>query len=211
MTGEPTRPSLSPEVRRKASMFLTSTLRHRPGDLPMDRGGYVPVGPLLAQMVSRGLIADADQFLELVVGDDKGRFEFSPKSHDEDGAVVLEGGAVRACSGHSLDVVLDLDRYVPIGPLFFGTVIAAAEWIEHEGLVRSYKRHVRLLEDAAAATEVARKRGGSGPAVFRVDAERMLADGHAFLRANNGEVLVPRVPVEYVERVVLSHVAAPEE
>lgn len=188
------------QARRKASKFLSGTLRHDPRGLPMDGNGYVPVGPLVAEMASRGLVSGLDQLVGLVFGDDKGRFEFSPGSHDEEG-LVLEGATIRACSGHSLDVDLELAPYEPTGPLFFGTVTVAAERIEREGLVHGHKVCTRLLEDEAAANEVAAKRGGSGPAVFRVDAERMAADGYAFRRASNGEILGPKVPVGYVERV----------
>lgn len=197
--------ALSDEARRKASIFLSGTLRHDPRGIPMDRNGYVAVAPLVAAMAARGLIADAGQLVDLVLGDDKGRFEFSPESHDEQG-VVLEGATLRACSGHSLDVDLALPDFNPTAPLFFGTVVAAAERIEREGLMHGHKRHTRLLPSEAAALEVAIKRGGSGPAVFRVDAVRMRADGHAFVIAANAEILGPHVPVEYVTRVQVSSI-----
>jgi len=195
------RPPLGDAARKAASKFLSSRLRHKPGTLPMDRAGYVPVAELVPLMYDFGLLLDAGQLEELVAGDDRGRFEFSPGSCDEGGAIVPDAAAIRACSGHSIDVDLGLAEYIPHGPLFFGTVADRAAEIESDGLVHSFRRHTRLLDDAVAAMDVAVKRGCQGPVVFRIDAERMSADGFGFVRANNGEILGPKIPAAYIARL----------
>jgi putative RNA 2'-phosphotransferase len=191
---------LTPEARSKASRFLSGSLRHSHHQLPMDQHGYTPTADLLQAMQNRGLLSTPEEFLEVVFHDEKGRFEFSPDSHDEEG-IVFEGSRLRACSGHSVEVNLDLEPFQPAGPLYFGTVIDALPRILAEGMTWGTRRHIRLVHTENAARAVAIGRGKAGPVVFRINAEAMAANGHAFYRANNDEVLVTSIPAAFIERV----------
>ncbi len=181
---------------RAYSKGMSGFLRHNPGGaLPVGPDGYVPVEALVAAVNGTrrpgglGVPFDAAALAEVVERDGKGRFEVSP-----------DGLSVRAVSGHSFPVALGQPPYLPSGPLYFGTVLDRAEAIEAEGLTRSSKIQVRLCVTVEEAWTIAEARGCGGPVVFEVDAQRMAADGHAFTRAPNGEILTDRFGPGYLTR-----------
>jgi putative RNA 2'-phosphotransferase len=202
-----TNPILTDTERLRASQSLCHRLRHNPGlnefgqRVVMDRAGYVPVADMLNAGILDGWIRDEVEFWDLVEHDGKGRFEFSSGSFDEDEGLQWHLARIRACSGHSLDVDLGLDDYVPAGDLFFGTVDRMTDRILEDGLASGSRRHTRLVETEEAATSVAEQRRGGAPAVFRINAVRMHEDGLRFQMAHNGEVLGPPIPACYIAQV----------
>ncbi len=177
------------EAGNALSKFLSYQLRHGPDpSLGMDGAGWVSLDAFVSLAIATGHAWGMEDIARVVAEDPKGRF-------------AIRDGRLRANSGHSFDVDLGLDAYVPTGPLWFGTVGNGAARIEAEGFQPTAKKFVRLLEREEDALAVALSRQKGEPVVFRVDAEAMARDGLTFQRAENGEILSPPVAVGYVERV----------
>lgn len=193
----------SPKV---LSSSMVGLLRHNEKDaLEIDGSGWAEVGAVVAAVASRTSVVrsghpfDRDVLFRIVRDDAKGRFEIDPA-----------GTRIRAVSGHSIDVDLGLEPYVPTGPLWFGTVVDHKERIAREGMTGSAKRKVRLLEDREAAEAVAVSRGCGGPMVLEIDAPALAAAGLAFGRNTAGEILVDRFGPGYaVETALLSDAPTP--
>jgi putative RNA 2'-phosphotransferase len=80
--------------------------------------------------------------------------------------------------------------------LFHGTATRFLDSIRRDGLIPGSRRHVHLSADAETATTVGARHGR--PAVLRIDAARMHADGHRFFLSANGVWLTDAVPTEYL-------------
>ena len=178
------------ERKTVISKTLSRLLRHNPGDVVLiDARGFTGLAMLLAHMrtlppfSTTGLAAG--EVMETVGNDGKGRFE-------------IEGGRIRARSGHSFPVSDDGEPYVPSGPLFFGTVGASRAAILEHGMTMSSKLKVRLSRSYDEALRVAEARPGDDPFIVEVDAERLAADGWTFGLLPNGEVVTDHFGSGYV-------------
>ena len=175
----------------------------------MDSAGWVPAADVLNAGIKDGWILDEVEFWDLAAHDPKGRFEFSPDSWDGDDVFCWHTARMRACSGHSLDVSLDLDTYVPTADLFIAASEKRAGPICLDGLAAGSRRHVRLLESEETALAHGALMPGGNPSVLRIDAARMHADGFRFQIASNGEVLTSGVPAAYIGRMAPAGNIAP--
>jgi putative RNA 2'-phosphotransferase len=171
----------------RASKRLSLHLRHAPGDIGLElgSGGWVGVEDLLDALGRHGLRLTRDELDEIVSSSDKQRFAF-----DETGT------RIRANQGHSVRVELDLPEATPPDVLFHGTVAAVLPAIRREGLRPMERHQVHLSATEDTASRVGARRGK--PVVLRVDAARMVADGHRFLVSANGVWLVDAVPADYL-------------
>lgn len=171
---------------------LSRLLRHNPdGVLSVDRHGFVPVDSVIQHL--NGLQAFAGKLhrehIEEALNDpQKIRF-----------ALSKDGLKIRALSGHSFEVDLGYEQYVPTGTLYFGTTEEARHKIEEHGLALSKKHFIRLVETFERAIEIAEARPGSGPMVIEVDAVALADDGHEFLHAENGEILCGKFDKRYLQ------------
>jgi putative RNA 2'-phosphotransferase len=179
--------AMNEKQKARLSKRLSLHLRHAPGDigLTLRPGGWVPVEDLLSALVRNGVQVGRDELDEVVASSDKQRFAF-----DDTGTLI------RANQGHSVKVDLGLAEAAPPDVLFHGTVAAALPAIRGEGLRPMKRHHVHLSASEETATTVGARRGT--PVVLRVDAARMAADGHRFLRSDNGVWLVDAVPPGYL-------------
>lgn len=169
----------------RLSKTLAYALRHRPDavGLELDSAGWVDIPVLLSSMADAGhTIGEAD-LDRIVTGSDKQRYE-------------VRAGRIRAAQGHSVDVELRLEPTIPPAIVYHGTVARFLEAIRTEGLRPGERNHVHLSADASAARQVGERRGA--PVVLEIDAQRMHADGLAFLLASNGVWLVEHVPPGYI-------------
>ena len=173
--------------RVRASRWLSLVLRHDPGTfgVALDSAGWTPVDALLAAAGRAGIPLDDASLRRVVEENDKRRFSLS-----EDGRMI------RASQGHSVEVDLGLEPVEPPAVLFHGTATRFLDSIRREGLIPGSRRHVHLSADEGTATAVGSRHGR--PAVLRVDAARMHAEGHRFFRSANGVWLTVRVPAEYL-------------
>ena len=171
----------------RVSRWMSLVLRHKPGDfgVELDAAGWARVDDLLAAAARAGIQLNRASLAAVVAGSDKQRFALSD-----------DGELIRANQGHSVDVDLGLEPSEPPAVLFHGTATRSLDSIRREGLLPGTRQQVHLAADEGTAVVVGARHGR--PAVLRVDAARMHADGHAFTRAENGVWLVDAVPPEYL-------------
>jgi putative RNA 2'-phosphotransferase len=143
------------------------------------------VDDLLAAATRAGVPLDDATLRRVVAENDKQRF-----------ALGDDGAMIRASQGHSVEVELGLEPVEPPPVLFHGTATRFLDSIRRDGLIPGARRHVHLSADATTATTVGARHGR--PAVLRIDAARMHADGHRFFRSANGVWLTNAVPAEYL-------------
>ena len=171
----------------RTSKYLSRHLRHDPGrlGLELEPGGWVAVDALLAACAAHRFPLSVDELRAVVERNDKQRFSFD-----------ASGTRIRANQGHSVEVDLQLPARRPPATLFHGTAERSLPSILRDGLHRAGRQHVHLSPDPATAEAVGARHGR--PVVLEVDAARMAADGHAFVRADNGVWLVDAVPPGYL-------------
>jgi putative RNA 2'-phosphotransferase len=172
------------------SKYLSKHLRHKPErlGLTLAEGGWVPVDDLLTACAKHQFAVTRAELDEVVQRNDKQRFSFDPT-----------GELIRANQGHSVEVDLQLEPVEPPEFLFHGTGDQSVEAILRDGLDKMRRHHVHLSVDRETARKVGRRHGH--PAIFRVDAQQMHADGHVFYCSANGVWLVEHVPPHYLQRL----------
>lgn len=170
------------------SKWMSLVLRHDPAKfgVELDEAGWTRVDDLLAAAGRAGVPLDDATLRRVVADNDKQRF-----------AVSTDGAMIRASQGHSVEVELGLEPVDPPPVLFHGTATRFLDSIRREGLLRGSRRHVHLSADGETATMVGARHGR--PAVLRIDAARMHADGHRFFRSANGVWLTDAVAAEYLD------------
>lgn len=169
----------------RISKYLARHLRHDPQriGLTLDPGGWVRVEELLRAAGEHGFAITVEELREVVAANDKRRY-------------TIDGGRIRASQGHSVPVDLGLAVVEPPEVLYHGTVGRFLAAIRQEGLRPMSRHHVHLSPDRQTATRVGARRGV--PVVLVVAAGMMHADGHTFLRSDNGVWLVDHVPPGYL-------------
>jgi putative RNA 2'-phosphotransferase len=177
---------LGPNLVR-LSKWMSLVLRHDPAkfDVELDDAGWTRVDDLLAAAARAGVPLDAALLRRVVEENDKRRFALSG-----------DGAMIRASQGHSVAVDLGLEPAEPPSILFHGTATRFLDSIRRDGLVPGSRRHVHLSADAGTATTVGARHGR--PAILRVAAGRMHADGHRFFLSANGVWLTDAVPASYL-------------
>lgn len=177
-------------MAKSLGVYLTFILRHKPQDIgiAMDTQGWVSVLDLLRkarykkQLTREMLIAEVE-------ADEKQRFEFNTNK-----------SRIRCVQGHSIEhVILNLVPYTNPDPLYHGTAEKNVASILQEGISRRKRKHVHVSHDQEAALKVGQRHGA--PVVFEIDAERMMAHGFKFYRAENGVILTDHVPSRYIRLV----------
>ncbi len=160
----------------------------------MDAAGWVPVGEVL-----RYLRMHREDLDEVVRTNSKNRLE-------------VVNDRIRACQGHSTDnmpVTLDALEaswrlYEAEGLLFHGTTVEATEPISREGLIPQKRTHVHL----APSLESKVGKRSATPVVLEISAERLREAGEKIHEAQNGVVLVRRVPRSCIVGLVCTTKAA---
>jgi putative RNA 2'-phosphotransferase len=172
---------------KSLSKFISLILRHDPSaaGLELDAQGWVSVRELCAAMHARGQRLSLEWIEDNMATADKVRWELSPDRR-----------RIRATHGHSVELVFDYQPAVPPAVLYHGTVARFLTSIEEQGLIAGERQFVHLSSQTAGAAEVARRRGKA--VVLRVDAARMLADGHTFYCSASSIWLTARVAPTYL-------------
>lgn len=170
------------------SKFISLVLRHEPEriGLTLDPAGWASVDDLLAKAAAAGRVFSRDCLHEIVATSDKQRFALS-----EDGL------SIRANQGHSIEIELGLPVVTPPNVLYHGTATRFSEAILRSGLERRARHHVHLTQDIGTAVSVGQRYGA--PVILRIDARRMVEQGHEFRCSANGVWLVDHVPPEFLE------------
>jgi len=170
------------------SKFLSYVLRHKPEAIgvALDSEGWIEIATLIAAAAKNGRLLDAQLIDQVVRTNDKKRFAMSG-----------DGLRIRAVQGHSTATVqLSHRALLPPPVLYHGTATRFLDAIRREGLRPGSRHHVHLSQEHATAVSVGLRHGK--PAVLRVDAAAMAADGFTFFLADNGVWLTDEVPPRYL-------------
>lgn len=170
------------------SKFLSFVLRHEPHTigLTLDREGWAEIDALIAGARTTGRELDLPLIRDVVAGSDKKRF-----------AISDDGRRIRAVQGHSTDTVaIQHEAKMPPEFLYHGTTTRFLDSILAEGLRPGERHHVHLSKDIYTAIAVGQRHGK--PAVLRIEALRMHAQGFTFFQADNGVWLTTNVPPDFL-------------
>jgi putative RNA 2'-phosphotransferase len=169
------------------SKFLSFVLRHKPDSigLLLDQQGWAPVDELIDKGNAAGTRFSHADLLHVVETSDKKRFSLSD-----------DGRYIRAAQGHSVAVNLGLSPLEPPSVLYHGTATRSVHSILLEGLKPQARQQVHLSVDEATAHRVGQRHGK--PAILKVEARRMHAEGFKFFVADNGVWLTDQVPPEFL-------------
>ena len=173
--------------RVQTSKFLSLVLRHKPEEagVTLDRSGWCEVDALLDGLASRGFAISREDLKQIVVENDKKRFQFSD---DEE--------YIRASQGHSVCVDLNYQPQVPPVILYHGTAIRFLDAIAQQGIVKGARQYVHLSNTVDVARKVGQRHGR--PVVIPVAALEMHKAGDLFYLTPNNVWLVERVPREFL-------------
>jgi putative RNA 2'-phosphotransferase len=169
------------------SRFLAKHLRHQPGALGMtlEPGGWAPVAMLLAGCATHGFPLTRAELDAIVATNDKQRFSFD-----------ATGTRIRANTGHTVAVDMELTAATPPATLYHGTGRDSGERIRVEGLSKRRRDYVQLTAERVLASQIGARHGR--PMVFTIDAAAMVRDGYTFFRTDRGTWLVESVPITYL-------------
>ena len=177
----------------RLSRFLSKILRHQPGiiGIEIERvGAWANVNELIEGINSRSRYHIDRAILETIVAtDSKGRYSFNEN-----------GTKIRANQGHSIDVVLDMEKRTPPEFLYHGTAGKFLESIMEKGLLPGNRQFVHLSPDEATAKTVGyRHSKPDAPVILKVRAGQMARDGYEFMISDNGVWQIKKVPPQYLE------------
>lgn len=169
------------ELQRQ-SKFLSKILRHDPGSvgIVLSDKGWANVSDILKILKIKKTELD-----EIVETNDKKRFEFD--QHQQ---------RIRARQGHSIEVDVELQPFIPSGFLYHGTAHRFLGSIMDLGLTKQSRNHVHLSDNLETATNVGKRHGS--PVVLKIDAVQMNNDGFTFYKSNNNVYLTDSVPIKYI-------------
>ena len=176
----------------QTSKYISYLLRHHPetAGITLDEHGWANVNELIAG-VSKTHPLTMELLEEIVATDKKGRYSFN-----EDKTLI------RANQGHSANLNIDIGfrKLTPPDILYHGTGEKYVRAINEQGLIPKKRQYVHLSFDTDTAIKVGARHGK--PVIYRVDAERMSADGFEFFISENGVWLTKTVPAEYLEIMI---------
>ena len=169
------------------SKFLSFVLRHKPEaiGLTLDPQGWTSIDELVARSAAAGTRFSREDLLQVVETSEKKRFSLS-----------ADGQRIRAAQGHSIAVQLGLAPQEPPSVLFHGTATRFVDSILSQGLKPQTRQQVHLSVDEITAHRVGQRHGK--PAILKVEALRMHANGFEFFVADNGVWLTDEVPPEFL-------------
>jgi putative RNA 2'-phosphotransferase len=171
-------------MKKFKSSQISYLLRHNPEELIMDKQGWVFVDALLKKV---GITKE--ELDQIVSTNDKKRFGYS-----EDGLKI------RAHQGHSEKLKLDIKFNEVQFPktYYHGTDFLNMNSIKKFGLKPGNRAYVHLSKDIETATKVGFRHGDT-VLVFEVDGNQMKRDGYKLYESENGVILTPIVPPQYLK------------
>jgi len=172
---------------RTRSKTLSYVLRHKPDSIGigLDEQGWVSVDYLLLALSAAGKAMTPAQLDEIVVSNDKNRFEFSEDRE-----------RIRARQGHSIAVALGYEPATPPDVLYHGTARQFVASILKNGLDKRKRHDVHLSTDIETMRSVGSRRGV--PVILAIAAKAMHDAGHTFYVTGNSVWLTDAVPAEYI-------------
>ena len=124
-----------------------------------------------------------------MASDSKGRYSFNS-----------DGTKIRANQGHSIDVIIDMEKRVPPEFLYHGTAARFMDSIMMQGLLPRSRNFVHLSPDYETAVTVGyRHSRPDQPVILKIHAAQMTEDGYEFMISDNGVWQINNVPPQYLE------------
>lgn len=172
--------------KKKRSQYLALLLRHKPeaAGLHLADGGWVDVAELC-----KNTDFTLSELKSIVANDEKGRYSFD--------ATFIR---IRANQGHSVEVKMNFEEFVPTTFLYHGTSVHSLDSIFREGLKKMSRQYVHLSKDYETARKVGKRHGTV--CVLAVNALQMHEDGKKFYISENGVVMTDSVEPKYLTRMV---------
>lgn len=175
------------------SRFISKILRHQPKIIGIElerNGAWANVDELLVGINRHGKFKIDRELLErIVASDSKGRYSFNS-----------DGTKIRANQGHSIDVIIEMEKRVPPEFLYHGTAARFMDSIMMQGLLPRSRNFVHLSPDYETAVTVGyRHSRPDQPVILKVHAEQMAEDGYEFMISDNGVWQINNVPPQYLE------------
>ena len=164
---------------------ISYLLRHKPGDLVMDKHGYVETLALLKKV---GITQE--ELDHIVDTNDKKRLAYNE-----------DKSKIRASQGHSIKVDVELKAVRPPRKLYHGTSPESYEKIiRGKGLDKMRRLHVHMTDDQKVAYEVGKRYSkNKEPIILEIDSAAMYTDGYKFYLSENGVWLTNDVPLKYLK------------
>lgn len=171
--------------KKQISKGLSYWLRHRPEKIgiTLDKEGWTDVVELL-EKAKVEIEFTLEELKEVVETNDKQRFAFSQ-----------DFSKIRANQGHSVEVEISFKQITAPPVLYHGTVSKFMDSINKKGLIPGNRHHVHLSKDKETAEKVGSRRGT--PVILKINAYKMMEDGHKFYISENGVYLTDEVPPKY--------------
>lgn len=175
------------------SRFISKILRHQPEIIGIrleHHGAWADVDKLIDGINKRSRHKIDRSILEKIVATDaKGRYSFNE-----------DGTKIRANQGHSINVIIDMEKRMPPEYLYHGTAAYSMKSIMEQGLLPQSRNFVHLSPDYETAVIVGyRHSKPEKPTVLKIHAARMAADGYEFMISENGVWQIKNVPPQYFE------------
>lgn len=177
----------------KLSRFISKILRHDSLiiGIEIERcGAWAKVDELINGINETGRYHINRTILEeIVTKDAKKRYSFSS-----------DGTKIRANQGHSIDVVIEMEKQKPPEFLYHGTSGNFLKSIMYQGILPSKRNFVHLSWDYETAVTVGyRHSKPNPPVVLKIHAGKMWADGYEFMISENEVWQIKHVPPQYFE------------
>lgn len=171
-------------LRTTVSRYMSYLLRHNPGNLKMDKHGFIDIHELLEKLRKRFRI-DKEFIFEIVDKSKRKRFE-------------IVGNKIRALYGHTVPVKLELEEDKTVKLLYHGTTPEAAAKILKEGLKPMKRRWVHLSPTVEIATEVGLRRTNN-PVILEIHAEAARKNSLRFYKATDKVYVCGAIPPRYIK------------
>jgi putative RNA 2'-phosphotransferase len=176
---------LGDRYEERLGKFVSGALRHFPNatGLEMDKKGWVNLDQFYNVLKQKYKWATKESLISLVESDIKNRYE-------------IDGGYLRACYGHSVDVELDhCECELPY--LYYGVSQEEADMILENGIKPVHQQYVHLSTSYDKANDAAQVHTDN-PIIIKIDADVAREAGMSFMSATDEIVLAKQVPSEYL-------------
>ncbi len=176
------------ENKKGISKLISYWLRHHPegANLSVDEFGWVLTADLLSALSAKNILLTKENLIAISNDFDKVRWELSDDK-------------IRATHGHSFPVILEDKMSTPPLFLYHGTSLENARLIAGEGILSMKRQFVHLSEEYKQAKLIGQRHGK--PFVFKINTEKLLADGWKFYKTSENIWLTTMIPVQYLENI----------
>lgn len=162
--------------QKKISKFLSYILRHKPDSIgiTIHKNGWASVQEIIDKAPEKNAMTlEEIQYVVENQNPEKRRLTLSEDLSE-----------IKAISGHSINVELDMEEVNPPTLLYHGTSESNLKSILKNGLTPQKRHHVHMSNDIETAKIVANRRSGK-KVILKIEAMKMRASGYKIYFLNN--------------------------